>query len=537
MPITREVLTRLGASATHADRYLEPLNVATAAHGIDTELRLAHFLAQVMHESSCLKHVVENMNYSAEGLLKVFPRHFRSRADADGYARKPDRIGSRVYGGRMGNGNEASGDGYRYRGRGLIQLTGKDNYRAFSRWVGEDVVANPDLVAEKYAVHSAVFFWDTNRLNAMADTDDLRATTRAINGGLNGFADRRELLETAKAALKDLRLDGGAGIAGATTPFNPTHRVLPTQLNLRSEPRVAADTWIAALNQGSEVEKRGDGGVEGWLRVRVALNQVLREGYVAERYLAALPARPRARGAVAGPGAAAPAAPVSAIAPAHLQHNRRDITRARDGGRAYPLGEAGRPGRGATTPAGKAAQLLAIADYLDSAAAAHLRYQPKSGTTYCNIYACDYCYLAGVYLPRVWWTDRALEGLHSGEDVAVAYGRTVRELNANALHDWLEDHGTGHGWQREIDLTTLQAAANAGEVCLIVGKRRDLNRSGHIVAVAPEHAGFDARRNAAGEVLRPVESQAGTRNFRYAVGRSAWWLNARFQSFAFWRHR
>ncbi len=535
MAITREVLTRLGASATHADRYLEPLNVATAAHGIDTELRLAHFLAQVMHESSCLKHVVENMNYSAEGLLRVFPRHFRSRADADAYARKPDRIGSRVYGGRMGNGSEASGEGYRYRGRGLIQLTGKDNYRAFSRWVGEDVVANPDLVAEKYAVHSAVFFWDNNRLNAMADTDDLRAITRAINGGLNGFADRRELLEAAKAALHELQLAGGSGIAGATAPFAPTHRVVPTQLNLRSAPRVAADTWIAVLNQHSEVEHLGDAGLAGWVRVRVKLNGVLREGCVAERYLAALPARPRARGRAAVP-LAAPVAAAAAIAPAHMQQNRRDITRERDGGRAYPLGEAGRPGRSATTPVRRAAQLLAIADYLDSEAPAHRRYQPKSGTTYCNIYACDYCYLAGVYLPRVWWTDRALQRLHGGDEVAVSYGQTVRELNANSLHDWLEEHGTGHGWRREIDLTTLQAAANAGEVCLIVGKRSDLNRSGHIVAVAPEHAGFEARRSAAGEVLRPVESQAGTRNFRYAVGRSAWWLNARFQSFAFWRH-
>ena len=183
MPISQEVLTRMGATGARAETYVDALNSATAAHRIDSPLRMAHFLAQLFHESGALRHVVENMNYSADGLMKIFRRHFRNRAEAESYARKPEKIGSKVYGGRMGNGDEASGDGYRYRGRGLIQLTGKNNYAAFSRWLGEDVVANPDLVSEKYAVHSAVFFWETNDLSALADTDDLRAITRRINGG------------------------------------------------------------------------------------------------------------------------------------------------------------------------------------------------------------------------------------------------------------------------------------------------------------------------------------------------------------------
>ena len=140
MLITREVLTRMGATAANADHYIETLNAAMALHGIDTTPRITHFLAQLMHESGCLRLSVENLNYSVDGLLKVFPRYFRSRAEAEACARKPERIGNRVYGARMGNGPEASGDGYRYRGRGLIQLTGKDNYRAFARWCGEDVV-------------------------------------------------------------------------------------------------------------------------------------------------------------------------------------------------------------------------------------------------------------------------------------------------------------------------------------------------------------------------------------------------------------
>jgi hypothetical protein len=119
----------------------------------------------------------------------------------------------------------------------------------------------------------------------------------------------------------------------------------------------------------------------------------------------------------------------------------------------------------------------------------------------------------------------------------VVYARTVTELNANSLHDWLERYGPEFGWHSEIDLTLLQEAANAGEVCLIVGKRRDLNRSGHLVAVAPEHDAFQAQRGVDGKVIRPVESQAGTRNFRFAVNQDAWWRDSKFQSFAFWRHR
>ena len=168
MLITRELLTRMGATAANADRYLDALNAALAVHGIDSEARIAHFLAQVMHESGHLRLVEENLSYSAEGLRKTFRKYFRTDAEAQAYARQPARIGSRVYGGRMGNGPEATGDGYRYRGRGLIQLTGKANYGSFSDWVGADVVANPDWVAERYAVQSAVYFWEKNDLNALA---------------------------------------------------------------------------------------------------------------------------------------------------------------------------------------------------------------------------------------------------------------------------------------------------------------------------------------------------------------------------------
>ena len=531
MLITRDLLTRMGANAANADKHLDALNATLAGHGIDSELRIAHFLAQVMHESGCLRLVEENLKYSAEGLRKTFRKYFRTDAEAQAYARQPERIGSRVYGGRMGNGPESTGEGYRYRGRGLIQLTGKDNYRSFAQWVGADVVANPDWVAERYAVQSAVYFWKKNDLNALADIDDLAGTTRRINGGLNGYEDRHGLLMKAKRTLAELAAAGTVDTVPGPAALQPTHRVTSTQLTLRSAPVVAERTKVALLNQGKALQVLGAASEPGWVRVRVSLSGLVREGVVAERFLEALPPM-RSRGAATI--AAAPALPT--LPAAHMQEDRAAITRRADGCRAYPLGEPGRPARSGRSAERLAQSVTAIVDYLDVANPAHLRYQPRGGTTYCNIYATDFAYLCGAYLPRVWWTDRALLHLRAGERVAVEYGRTVRELNANSLYDWLEDFGPAFGWQREIELTALQAAANAGGVCVIVARRVDLNRPGHITAVVPETTDAKAVRNAQDEVVRPLESQAGTRNVVRSAPASAWWQGSRFQAFAFWRH-
>ncbi len=529
MPITRELLIRMGATTANADRYLDALNAAMAVHGIDSGLRIAHFLAQVMHESGCLRLTEENLRYSAEGLRKTFGKYFRTDAEAQAYARQAERIGSRVYGGRMGNGPESTGDGFRYRGRGLIQLTGKTNYRSFSDWVGADVVANPDWVAERYAVQSAVYFWERNDLNALADIDDLGAITRCVNGGFKGYEDRHALLLKARRALTELV----AADAIHTPPaaLQSTHRVKATQLTLRSAPEVAARTKIALLDQGKDVQVLGAASAPGWVRVRVSLSGLVREGVVAERFLEALP-RTLSRGAAIT--MTAPALP--ALPAAHMKEDRPEITRQLDGGRAYPLGEPGRPARSGRSAESLARSLVAIVDYLDVANPAHLRYQPRGATTYCNIYATDFAYLSGIYLPRVWWTDRTLLRLREGEHVAVEYGRTVRELNANMLYDWLEDFGPAFGWQREVELTALQAAANLGEVCVIVARRADLNRPGHITAVVPETGDARAVRNVQDAVLRPLESQAGTRNVLRAPAANAWWQASRFQAFAFWRH-
>lgn len=160
---------------------------------ITNNLRLAHFLAQCGHESGGFKAVSENLNYSADGLKKVFGKYFPGTL-AESYAKQPEKIASRVYGGRMGNGDESTKEGYKFRGRGYIQLTGKSNYTNFTKFIGEDCVSNPDLVATKYPLASAAFFFDSNKLWSICDkgSDDATVTsvTKRVNGGTLGLSDR-----------------------------------------------------------------------------------------------------------------------------------------------------------------------------------------------------------------------------------------------------------------------------------------------------------------------------------------------------------
>ena len=166
--------------------------------------RLAHFLAQVAHESGNFKLVYENLRYSAAGLLKIFPKYFPTQELANKYAMQPQMIGNRVYANRMGNGNEASGEGYLFRGRGYLQLTGKSNYQLFSQYVNENCVANPDLVATKYPMDSALWYFDRNKLWQLCDantTEAVTAVTRRVNGGTHGLADRQAKFKTFMSLL------------------------------------------------------------------------------------------------------------------------------------------------------------------------------------------------------------------------------------------------------------------------------------------------------------------------------------------------
>ena len=176
------------------DTVLAQIPEVAAKFQINTPLRLAHFLAQCGHESGGFKLVNENLNYSADGLKKIFPKYFTQAGLAEQYARQPEKIASRVYGNRMGNGDEASKEGFKFRGRGYIQLTGKSNYTEFDKFVDENILENPDLVATKYPLLSAAWVFHKNGLNAIADkgANDAAVTsvTKRVNGGTIGLADR-----------------------------------------------------------------------------------------------------------------------------------------------------------------------------------------------------------------------------------------------------------------------------------------------------------------------------------------------------------
>ena len=172
---------------------IDQLPLIIEKFAIDNPLRLAHFLAQCAHESAGFKTVTENLNYGSQGLIVTFTKYFNAQS-AEEYARKPEKIANKIYASRMGNGDEASGDGYKFRGRGYIQLTGYDNYAAFDSVVDDDILSNPDLVATKYPLLSAAWFWNKVNLNPIADLggslDVIIKVTKKINGGTIGLEDR-----------------------------------------------------------------------------------------------------------------------------------------------------------------------------------------------------------------------------------------------------------------------------------------------------------------------------------------------------------
>ncbi|MGH2512469.1 MAG: glycoside hydrolase family 19 protein, partial [Candidatus Limnocylindrales bacterium] len=184
------------------DSVIEALDAAMRRFEIDTPSRMAAFTAQLAHESGQLQRWTENLNYRWERLRQVFPKYFTSDAQAQAFDRAPERIANRVYADRMGNGSEASGDGWRYRGRGPIQLTGRDNYRACGSAIGVDLIGDPDLLTSpRPGCLAAAWFWARNGLNALADAEDFVTITRRINGGLAGLAERREFWERAKTVF------------------------------------------------------------------------------------------------------------------------------------------------------------------------------------------------------------------------------------------------------------------------------------------------------------------------------------------------
>ena len=291
-------------------------------------------------------------------------------------------------------------------------------------------------------------------------------------------------------------------------------RVEATALNLRSKPLVAPSTKIAVLSRGQTVETLEEAPDASWLFVSAVINGVKVQGFVNRSYLVKVNDFEAPSGS-------------NTVVPVHMT-TQKLIQRASASGRAFPLNEPKQPLR---VQVNAPSELHKIIEWLNVEVSA--RYKPKSGETYCNIYAYDYCYLANVYLPRVWWTSKAIGQLQQGVNVTPVYDQTIHELNANSLFNWFGEFGGDFGWRRVFDLTELQNDANRGAVCIISARRKELNRPGHICAVVPETIDLKAvRKN--GVVTCPLQSNAGATNFRY--GGSVWWTSEKFSGFSFWVH-
>jgi len=189
--LTQDQLEDLIPKNPYVEYWYSALSQCLPDYDINTPRRVAAFIAQCSHESGGFKFLSENLNYRAESLMRVWPKYFKDPATAQRYAHKPERIANRAYANRMGNGNEASGDGWRFCGRGLIQLTGRDNYQAFADSIETELEDIPHYLATfEGAVQSACWFWETNNLNKWADAGDITTLTKKINGGTLGLDDR-----------------------------------------------------------------------------------------------------------------------------------------------------------------------------------------------------------------------------------------------------------------------------------------------------------------------------------------------------------
>jgi putative chitinase len=202
MELTKEQLKQLLPKNPYINQWHNALSQLLPDYEINTAKRIASFVAQCAHESGSFVFLTENLNYKAESLMKVFPKYFKDMATAKAYEKQPEKIANKIYADRMGNGNEASGDGWRYRGRGLIQLTGKTNYT----WFAASLEISPEEAAEytqtfEGAAQSACWFWETNKLNQFADSGDIVTMTKRINGGTIGLDDRIKHYEHALHVL------------------------------------------------------------------------------------------------------------------------------------------------------------------------------------------------------------------------------------------------------------------------------------------------------------------------------------------------
>ena len=314
-------------------------------------------------------------------------------------------------------------------------------------------------------------------------------------------------------------------------------KITSSQLNLRSEPKVPRN------NPGSNIKTSLPNGhllswlsgkpADKWLEVETSLYGAYFRGFVAQEFLELVKDN-TATISVTSPSTSNP---VRGIVEVYMPRAAGTITKRTVPANALSLNEPGQPNRNETdAPAELKQSLLSIIDWLNVEKPTHLRYQPGSNSTFCNVYAHDYCYLAGVYFPRVWWTQSAIAKLAINETVQPLYGNTIEEMRANNLFRWLRDFGGLFGWRQTGDLTKLQNAANIGGIGMIIARRMEEGRSGHVTIVAPENELGSAKRDTDGTVTVPLQSQAGSRNFKLGRGNPDWWLGTQFAEHAFWIH-
>lgn len=305
-------------------------------------------------------------------------------------------------------------------------------------------------------------------------------------------------------------------------------------LRLRSEPKISeppTKNVIGHLPDGHPLRAVTGTAVNGFMEVEASLSGALLRGFVSE---ALLKPAPRATPIPVEAPAAEP--PKTGIIAVTMPRRPGTVTKRVDLAGAHSLNEPGQPGRKGVTPQDLVEELTKIVDWLAVDDPGHKRYQPRSGLTFCNIYAHDYCHLAGVFLPRVWWTQRAVTDLALGKTVEPLIENTITEVRANNLFRWLREFGADFGWRQTGTPNKLQDASNQGAVALIIARRKQDGRSGHVTMVVPETGGHLARRNVAGEVTAPLQSQAGAVNFRFGTGKANWWLGDQFAESAFWIH-
>lgn len=328
----------------------------------------------------------------------------------------------------------------------------------------------------------------------------------------------------------------------APTPLLPAKKIYRVKvtsntLNLRSEPVIPAGNpslnRVAALPNGHLVSWISGSPDDNWFEVETSLNGANLRGFATSDFLELVTSKTKAI-PVMLPFAAAPQSGIAAV---FMPQKTGMITKRRRAAGPFSLNEPNQPSRSSTAePSVLRKEIIKIIDWLNVEKSTHKRYQPGEGKTFCNIYAHDFCHLAGVYLPRVWWTQSAIEKLARNEIVQPLLNATIEEIRANGIFSWLRDFGERFGWRQTGDLTKLQNAVNLGGIGLIIAKRVEDGRSGHITMLVPEMGNTKAKRNASGEVIAPLQSQAGAVNFNCSTGKKDWWLDAKFKDHAFWIH-